>query len=160
LLDAHEFIVAPSRAALYAQLRAMPPGTQARYYWRTYIPAPTGPEGDSSDPLRSITHRKVAERRWPKSVIVTDPKIDMKLKIGQGCHNVNLGWRPLRIKKLHEVALAHFPVRTVDQLTGKTLVGWIAYMERNRHRLDRGFANHWKRCTNVLSAGQGLRLRT
>ena len=62
LLDADEFIVASSREALHAQLRALRPGTQARYCWRTYIPAPTGPDGDTSDPLRSITHRMVVER--------------------------------------------------------------------------------------------------
>ncbi len=38
LLDADEFIVTPSREALYVQLRAMRPGIQAQYCWRTYSP--------------------------------------------------------------------------------------------------------------------------
>ncbi|MDV3249384.1 glycosyltransferase family 2 protein [Mycobacterium avium subsp. hominissuis] len=144
LLDADEFIVASSRKALYQQLRAMRPGTQAQYFWRTYIPAPDGPKGDRNDPLRSITHRKAAERRWYKPIIVTKPKIDMKLKIRQGNHDVRYAGLPLRRVKLHDVTLAHFPVRSVDQFTGKILVGWIANLERNRHRLDVAHAIHWK----------------
>ena len=144
LLDADEFIVASSRDALYVQLRAMRPGTQAQYCWRTYIPAPTGPEGDPSDPLRSITHRKVVEHdpRW-KAVIVTKPKIDMKLKIVHGNHGATYAGRLLRRIKLRDVVIAHFPVRSVDQITSKVLVGWIANLERNRY-LPGHFADHWK----------------
>jgi SAM-dependent methyltransferase len=156
LLDPDEFIVASSREALYAQLRAMRPGTQAQYCWRTYIPAPTGPEGDASDPLRSITHRKVVEHPWWKAVIVTDPKIDMKLKIKQGSHGVRYAGRSLRKVKLRDVAIAHFPVRSVDQITGKILVGWIAMLERNRRRLDVGLAYHWKALYERIIRGTGL----
>ena len=156
LLDADEFIVASSREALYAQLRALRPGTQAQYCWRTYVPAPTGPEGDTSDPLRSITHRKVAEYPFWKAVIVTKPKIDMKLKIRQGNHGVRYAGRSLPKVKLRDVALAHFPVRSVDQITGKVLVGWIANLERHRHRLDLGFAPHWRRLYERIIGGAGL----
>ena len=156
LLDADEFIVAPSREALYVQLRAMRPGTLAQYCWRTYIPAPTGPEGDASDPLRSITHRKAAERPWWKAVIVTKPKIDMKLKIEQGNHGARYAARSLPKVKLQDVALAHFPVRSVDQITGKVLGGWIANLERHRHRLDLGYATHWKVLYERIIGGAGL----
>ncbi|MGD1253687.1 glycosyltransferase family 2 protein [Mycobacterium seoulense] len=144
LLDADEFIVAASREALYAQLRAMRPGTQAQYRWRTYIPAPTGPEGDASDPLRSITHRRAEERAWWKPIIVTKPKIDMKLRIKQGNHGATYRGRSLRKVKLRDVTIAHFPVRSVDQFTSKILVGWIANLERNRYRLDFAHGIHWK----------------
>ena len=144
LLDADEFIVAPSRDALYAQLRALRPGTQAQYCWRTYIPAPTGPEGDAADPLRSITHRKAQEHSWWKPIIVTKPKIDMKVRIKQGNHGATHAGRPLRKAKLRDVTIAHFPVRSVDQFTSKILVGWIANLERNRYRLDLAHAIHWK----------------
>lgn len=144
LLDADEFIVAVSRDALYSQLRAMRPGTQAQYCWRTYIPAPEGPEGDASDPLRSITHRRLVEHPWYKPILVTKPKIDMKLKIRQGNHDVRYAGRPLRKVKLQDVTIAHFPVRSLDQFTSKILVGWIANLERNRYRLDVAHAIHWK----------------
>ena len=157
LLDADEFVVASSREALYVQLRALRPGTVAQYCWRSYIPAPTGPEGDPSDPLRSITYRKVVEHRpWWKAVIVSDPKIDMKLKIWQGNHRVRYAGRSLRTVKLRDVAIAHFPVRSVDQVTGKVLVGWIANLERNRYQLDLGFAYHWKALYERLIRGEVL----
>lgn len=158
LLDADEFIVASSRAELYAQLRVMRPGTQAQYRWRTYIPAPTGPEGDASDPLRSITYRKVVEDPWWKAVIVTKPKIDMKLKIMQGNHRVKYAGRMLHRVKLRDAAIAHFPVRSVDQITGKILVGWIAMLERNRQGrpLRRGTNFHWKVLYERIIRGTGL----
>lgn len=144
LLDADEFIVTLSRDALYSQLRALRPGTQAQYRWRTYIPAPEGPEGSWSDPLRSITHRRLDERPWYKPIIVTKPKIDMKLNIRQGNHDVRYAGRPLRKVKLQDVTIAHFPVRSIDQFSSKILVGWIANLERNRYRLDVAHAIHWK----------------
>ena len=157
VLDADEFIVAPSREAVYAQLRALRPGTLAQYCWRTYIPAPTGPDADAADPLRSITHRKVVEHRpWWKPVIVTKPKIDMKLKIEQGNHGARYAGRSLPKVQLRDVALAHFPVRSVDQITGKVLGGWIANLERHRHRLDLGYATHWKVLYERIIGGAGL----
>ena len=136
----------PSREALYSQLRAMRPGTQAQYRLRTYIPAPAGPEGDTPDPLRNITYRKADEHRiWWKAIIVTKPNIDTKLTIKQGNHGVRPAGRSLRRVRSQDVALAHFPVRKrSDQLTGKILVGWIANLERNRYRLDVGHGIHWK----------------
>ncbi len=156
LLDADEFIVTSSREALYVQLRAMRPGTIAQYCWRTYIPAPTGPEGDVSDPLRSITHRKVVEYPWWKPIIVSKPKIDMKLKIVHGNHGVRYAGRSLRKVKLRDVVIAHFPVRSVDQITGKVLVGWIAMLERNRYRLYVGLGSQWKALYERIIGGAVL----
>jgi SAM-dependent methyltransferase len=154
LLDADEFVVA-NREALYDQLRALNPGTEAQYAWRTYIPAPTGPEGgDAADPLRSIVHRKLVEdQRWWKPVVVTSPKIDTRLKVKQGNHGVRCAGRPLRKVKLKDAAIAHFPVRSVDQFTSKILIGWIANLERNRYRLDVGHAIHWKKVYERIVRG-------
>lgn len=145
LLDADEFVLASSREALYNQLRTLRPGTTAQYCWRTYVPAPTGPEGDPSDPLRSITHRKVAEHnpQW-KVIIATKPKIDTKLKVVHGNHAAMYAGRLMRRVTLQDVAIAHFPVRSVDQITSKVLVGWIANLERDRY-VSGHFAPHWKK---------------
>ena len=80
----------------------------------------------------------------------------MKLKIRQGNHGARYAGRSLRSVKLRDVALAHFPVRSVDQITGKVLVGWIANLERHRHRLDLGFATHWRRLYERIIGGAGL----
>lgn len=156
LLDADEFIVTPSRVTLYTQLRALRPGTQAQYLWRTYIPAPTEREGDPSDPLRGITHRRAFEEPWSKTIIVTKSKINKWVSIQQGNHDVTVLGRQLRPVQLRDIALAHFPVRSVDQLTGKVLVGWIANLERNRHERDRGYAFQWKALYERVIRGPGL----
>jgi SAM-dependent methyltransferase len=156
LLDADEFIVAPSRDSLYSQLRELKPGTQGCYSWRTYIPDPTAPVADATDPLRSITHRRRVEHPWSKSVIATKPMIDTKLRIQQGGHDVTLAGISLRKVPLQDVALAHFPIRSVDQITAKALVGWIAYLERNRHRTLRGAGFQWKALYDQIVYGAGI----
>lgn len=156
LLDADEFIVAPSREVLSRQLRAMQPGCQAQYYWRTYVPAPTTQEGGSSDPLRRITHRRADEEPWAKSIIVTDPAIDTKLKIEQGNHKVLYAGKPLPKVKLEDVVLAHFPVRSIDQATSKALVGWITNLERHRRRPTPGLGFQKKLLYERIVHGPGL----
>jgi SAM-dependent methyltransferase len=156
LLDADEFVVAPSRGALYLQLRAMQPGVQAQYYWRTYIPAPTSRVPDISDPLREITHRRANEEPWPKSIIVRDPTLDTKLKVEQGNHGVICAGKPLPVVKLRDVVLAHFPVRSIDQATSKALVGWITNLERNRRRPNPDMGFHKKLMYGRIVHGPGI----
>lgn len=156
LLDADEFIVALSKDLLYSRLRELKPGTQGTYTWRTYVPDPATPLADPSDPLRSITHRRLVEHPWSKSVIATKPMIDTKLRIQQGGHDVTLAGISLRKVPLQDVALAHFPVRSVDQITAKALVGWIAYLERNRHGALRGAGFQWKALYDQIVYGQGI----
>ncbi len=108
------------------------------------------------DPLRSITSRRVEEKPWPKSIIVTKPEIDMELEIQQGAHDVKNAGRSLPKVKLGSSVLAHFPIRSVDQITGKALVGWIAYMERNRHQALRQAGFHWKTLYERIVHGPGL----
>jgi SAM-dependent methyltransferase len=156
LLDADEFVVAPSREALYLELRAMQPGVQAQYYWRTYIPAPTSRVPDISDPLRDITHRRANEEPWPKSIIVRDPALDTKLKVEQGSHSVICAGKPLPAVKLRDVVLAHFPVRSIDQATSKALVGWITNLERNRRRPNPDLGFHKKLMYERIVHGPGI----
>lgn len=156
LLDADEFIIAPSKEALYLQLRGMQPGCQAQYYWRTYIPAPTSQEGGTTDPLRRITHRRANEEPWAKSIIVTDPTFDTKLKVEQGNHSVTYAGKPLPTVKLQDIVLAHFPVRSIDQATGKALVGWITNLERHRRRPTPGMGFQKKLLYQRIVHGPGL----
>lgn len=157
LLDADEFITAPSREALYQELRELRPGTLAGYFWQTYIPSPERTELSGCDPLRDITHRQAVERHYlPKMIIATDPAINMELRVAQGNHDVTVNDRSLPCVILRDAALAHFPIRSVDQLTGKVLAGWIANMERNLHDKDRGFGAHWKKLFDKIVDGPGL----
>lgn len=156
LLDADEFIVAPSREALYIQLRAIRPGCQAQYYWRTYIPAPTSRDSGTADPLRRIIHRRANEEPWAKSIIITDPTIDTKLKVEQGGHSVTHAGKLLPTVELTDIVLAHFPVRSIDQTTGKALVGWITNLERYRRRPESGMGFQKKLLYERIVHGPGL----
>lgn len=157
LLDADEFIVAESREALFCQLRTLPPGVQGRYFWRTYIPAPTQTQSEISDPLRSITYRRTAENPpTPKSIIATKSNIDKKLKIHRGNHDVEYAGRCLPAVELQDIALAHLPVRSVDQAISKTLVGWTTNMQRVRHRRSSNGGLQLKTLFKRITYGPGL----
>lgn len=157
LLDADEFIVARSREHLQTQLQRLSPGTQGRYFWRTYVPSPTDQsQASTGDPLHDIVYRRHTERQWPKSIIATDDAIDAKITIQQGGHDVWLEKKPLPTVQLDGVALAHFPVRSVEQLTNKALLGWVAYMVRNRAHPMQGAGFQWRLLYEKIVRGDGL----
>jgi hypothetical protein len=157
LLDADEFIVADTPDALRAELQSLPRGTQAQYFWRTYIPAPG--ETSSEDPLRTIRYRRRTEAPpYPKAIIVRSASQDQHIVIQQGAHGVQLdSGAPLTTHRLERASLAHFPVRSVEQLQGKVLVGWLAYLVRNHAQGQvptQGF--QWQILYDRIVRGDGL----
>ena len=56
----------------------------------------------------------------------------MTLRVAQGCHSILDGeGNVLSGEILSGCSLAHFPVRSVDQLTTRCLLGWTANLLRN-----------------------------
>jgi SAM-dependent methyltransferase len=156
-LDADEFIVAQSRASLEAQLNQLPAGAQAHYPWRTYIP---GPNAEAlRDPLRDITYRRrMEEPVYYKAVFVRLPLLDSDLIVDQGCHNLRLSsGRELPMHPLQEAFIAHFPVRSLDQIQAKAIIGWFAYLLKNRNSAIQGQGFQWERLYHKSLSGHGLR---
>jgi hypothetical protein len=158
LLDADEFIIASGREQLEAELAQLPPGSQAQYCWRTYVPAPE--HGACSDPLRQITFRRRAEAPpYPKSIVVCSRDLDSRITIAQGSHDVqidSLGSLPARL--IASAALAHFPVRSLEQLQGKVLVGWLAYLAKHNIRKVAGEGFQWQALYEKCTSAAGLNL--
>jgi glycosyltransferase involved in cell wall biosynthesis len=156
VLDADEFIIVDSRSALEACLAALPPNLVGHMPWKTYVPTPEIAMGRITDPLRDIDDRRVHEHYQFGKIILNARGIDPSLTMLTGNHSV--ASRGIRgTLPLPDVAVGHFPIRTLEQFNGKVLVGWFANLERFRNTpYDGGTCIHWKTLYERIARGQGL----
>jgi GT2 family glycosyltransferase len=126
-LDADEFIRVADRAAFVAALGACPAGMAPLVGWMTYLPMASD-DAAELDPLRRIRHRRVAEPipYW-KAVMRRKDLDDERFRFSEGNHRIfdpagrELPWGPVE-----GVALAHFPVRSAEQIRAKLYIGRMA----------------------------------
>lgn len=123
LLDADEFLAGPDRQSLIKDLEKIGPNGYGIMPWKTYIPI----EDDlvnlnPSVPATSrMTHRRSTEGyQMYKSVI---PKaLFGKVRIRTGSHSINRMDGGTCQKILLSTPLAHFPIRSANQLIAKIIL--------------------------------------
>jgi hypothetical protein len=140
LLDADEFIVADSREALEAELALLPTGRHASLAWKTYVPTIDDPPAEPRT-LARIRYRLDQEQLDEEKVILSRSFADdPHAKTILGSHGV-VGSQAIRLR----AQLAHFPVRSIEQLQAKVLLGWttfiaLGYVGRGAHQWERLYA--------------------
>jgi len=106
--------------------------------WKTYVPTP---EDDTSGRtvLSRIGHRRAFEDpQYSKASIPQN--LCSSIKVGRGSHSVRRNRKRVRGVPARHISIAHFPVRSPEQLVGKILLGsWKIRMRRH----STGEANHW-----------------
>lgn len=146
-LDADEFLVAPGSPRVREVVERLPAETD-RYFqtrWVTYVPH-AGDPASEPNVLRRIRHRRESESGDFCKVIVPGPLLrDSSATLKYGSHGVSRhGWiwhRRFERTPAEGLAVAHFPVRSVDQLIRKVLVGWPSNLARaDRKDLQ---SHHW-----------------
>lgn len=143
-IDADEFLVEVGGMGLRAQLQMLPAKCVAQFPWRTYVPA-EGDDPAEANPVRRLRHRRVQEpRQWYKVALPREVVRDPRVMIDQGNHSASLKGRKGRLpaQSLSGVELAHYPVRSGDQILGKTMVGWLAYLCDPARGQSQGY--HWR----------------
>lgn len=95
--------------------------------WQTYIPRHDDPSGEMN-PLLRITWRLEKEsRRYDKVILPRQMLMNESVSVARGSHALLEGDNPLpSATGPSDWAMAHFPVRSVEQLARKVFVGWIA----------------------------------
>jgi hypothetical protein len=159
-LDGDEFVRAPDRARLEAELATLPDGAAGAMQWLTYVPTAADPRVEH--PLMRIEHRV---RMSP----LTELNLDYcKATIGrwfaaredarllEGNHAVMVG-EEVAAMPLGQVAVAHYPVRSPEQLARKAAIGWLAQLAKHPEFESTGIASHWRRIFERLKAGETLR---
>jgi hypothetical protein len=157
-IDCDEFLVAPTRAALDAALAEVGEA-HVRISWINYVPAP-GDDATEPHPLRRIRHcydyavPSVDDNPWVWKVAVNvrllgDYYLD-RYQICEGNHFLTLlgQHRPIAAPMLpiDGVSLAHFPVRSADQLGIKAAMALLSRLGTNTRSAH--YANLWHQVTS------------
>jgi hypothetical protein len=128
-LDADELIACESRADLERALAALPADSHGLVPLRNYFGV-----GDATqaNPVARLTRRMRVERKPTRKVVLRREFADDPAnQVSFGNHaaiRVDAGRvTPLVHNPLEGVALAHFPVRSPEQIAKKALLGWLSW---------------------------------
>jgi hypothetical protein len=148
LLDADEFIRADRTVFREGLLGS---SGSVLLPWVTYVP--TGEDDPAEpNPMLRIRHRRKHERPQTFKATVPGALVD-RARVAAGNHSVRgLGTGPA--SPLDGLSLAHFPVRSREQLTSKVLIG--VWNMRLRGRMGRGEAYHWRLLFDRIMTGEPL----
>lgn len=106
--------------------------------WKTYVPTQDD-DRTGRTVLSRIRHRRAFE--CPQYVKASIPKdLCGLIKVGRGSHSVRRNGKKVRAVSARNISIAHFPVRSPEQLVGKVLLGsWKIRMRKH----SSGEAGHW-----------------
>ena len=160
-LDADELIACESRTALENALAALPAGGHGLVPLRNYFGI-----GDATqtNPVARLTRRMRVERKQPRKVVLGRAFADDPAnQVSFGNHaaiRVEAGRvTPLPHQPLDGLTLAHFPLRSPEQLAKKALLGWLSWRLTQPERFmpdpraDGAPSEHWRRMFDLLAAG-------
>ena len=148
LLDADEFIRA-ERAQFRETLLASDVPVQLE--WMSYVPTP-GDDAGERNPVARITHRR--KREVLKQGKITVPRgLIGRAQVGAGNHSLIAG---ARVPFLSDrgLKLAHYPVRSREQLISKVLIGsWNLRLRGGPVKTE---ASHWRALAERILAGDAI----
>ena len=148
LLDADEFLRADPVVFREGLLAA---GRPVLLPWVTYVPTK---DDDASvlNPIERIAHRRSRERpQFHKTTVPTH--LVGKVRIMSGNHSLRGAGEDVAIT-VDGLSLAHFPVRSAEQLTSKVLIGAWNMRLRAKRGLSEGY--HWHALASKVLAGGAL----
>jgi hypothetical protein len=121
LLDADEVVVAPDREALLKEMEDIPPDTYLTAEWRTYVPVSLD-YFESSSPLSECFGLRRDLDTAFKKVSIPGGLAD-SVTTTPGNHVArSLSGTPLAEQPATSYHLAHFPVRSAEQIIVKNLI--------------------------------------
>ena len=153
LLDADEFLRVESRSKLEQALSTVQDGCYGTIPWQTYVLRPEDVAADEGGTCveRMKWRRAVEKPLHSKAVVSARPNV--RMTIGQGNHKIRTRLPKLRPHPLAGLALAHYPVRSFEQLKRKALFGWLAYLAKNPDAARSNQASQWRDLFDLLVSG-------
>lgn len=129
-IDADEFFLTADRAVLEEDLRKVPSGKVPGFSMVNYFPNKAD-DPREADPLVRITHAADRDARTIFKACI-DGRTGARdgFRIGDGNHYMYLHEVKIGAVMLPRVELAHFSVRSVEQLVGKLLTGRLRHCAR------------------------------
>lgn len=155
-LDADEFLVAPSRAALERTLAGLPDDRHAILGWPTHVP-----DFDARQPLaaRLDRTRRVTDVGYAKMAVPRKVLADASVEIRNGQHGldpVRPGGtvRPGQRVPEEDIAVVHVPIRSAEQFVSKFGTGWLSLVAQERKRPT--FSMQWRVAFDMIVEGVPL----
>lgn len=149
-LDADEYVISLDDKSVRDHLASMSTDTPYSIPWRTYVPT-INDNASEHNHLRRIRHRRSREDpQWSKACFPGSLPIALTF----GSHTVTskktgLG---LPLSPAQNLALAHFPVRSVEQIAVKVLGGWLSHVADPA--FTQGFGYQWKAIFDQFKKGK------
>lgn len=152
-LDADEFLtVSNSKGDPLNILNRIPMNKVFHVKWRNYVP-------DSSDVIdekfipKRLKYARIDKYSFEKVIIPKAIARKYPLKLVQGNHTVK-SISDSVMKKLYELEIAHFPVRSIKQVKSKILSAWINNL--SRYNRDEKECWHWKNLFEKFKKGEDI----
>lgn len=154
-LDADEFIKTPSRSTAESALAAVPAGAHAQLHWQTYVPDFEAPEQGLRRLIDGARRADVEIHGHYKLAVGRHLLAHPTAILTQGLHyvvrapNADLATRgPHARIRASALAIAHVPLRSVDQYVSKVVVKKLGRIAA---------ANNWTRNSAMQAAYDRLR---
>jgi len=135
-LDADEFLVSDGDNDLRTVINRLSANCVAKIPWRTYVPTPK--DDAHVDVLKRVRHHRASEDPQyykvmvPRAIAAVD-----RYQLDIGSHNVievvGLARVPRPADVAPGIALAHIPIRSLQQMQNKVIASWLAWLV-NPHR--------------------------
>jgi len=143
-LDADEFLNPDEGETMESVLADLPEGSVGQMRWRTYVPVASDDSGEK-DAIKRIRNRREVEFSEYYKVIIPKSVFngEKPFIVNDGNHAVRCEDESCRFDHyiLSALSLAHFPVRSSEQVLTKALVGWLALL---CHPDRAGSGWHWR----------------
>ena len=154
-LDADEFLTVNEPKNIRAALEDLPRDIASLIRWHTYIPMP---DDDLSEPHvpRRIRHRRACELpQWHK-VIIPGSLLQKNVKLRVGSHALvdAKSDQNSEHRNADSLFLAHFPVRSAEQIAGKVFGGWLSHVSNPTK--TPGTIFQWKAIFDELKSGKEI----
>jgi len=140
-LDTDEFLVPEENQPLGEILGSVPSDHVAIMPWKSYVPTPYDDQ-NIINPLLRIRHRReVEDPVWYKVAIPSSIFSDKSLIVDTGNHSVHSSvyGRRYPVTPLDRLKLAHYPIRSAEQIVGKAFIGWLANLCDSNRKQGNGF---------------------
>lgn len=120
--------------------------------WVTYAPT----ERDDMleiNILKRIRHRRLEQNNYDEKILIpASIPSKYKIKIKHGNHDLEkIDGLDFKKNKLSNLNLAHFPVRSINQIKSKYIVGWLSQLARPRQVIF-----DWYYYYNIIKSGKEL----
>ena len=156
-LDADEFLIASKDGTLKNCLDSLPKDKVTLLPWRTYVPTPSDHKHEPN-PLRRLHFRREPEgpKKYYKVLVPISILGNGRFELHAGNHRLEdiergMGFSEKACDSLH---LAHFPIRSADQITKKIVGGWLNVKADPSRLQDQSF--HWEQLFNRLCLGGNI----